>query len=81
MTIYETVSENVRAAIDASELTQSQVAEKLGVDRGNFNTQLHRGKFNLCRLVHVAKILGVSTASLLDGVDKDAPVSKGDNET
>jgi transcriptional regulator with XRE-family HTH domain len=55
--IFKRVSANITAAILASGMSQNAVAEKLGVNSGNFSNQLRTGNFRIDRLYSLAEIL------------------------
>jgi DNA-binding Xre family transcriptional regulator len=56
--IFKRVSANITAKILASGMSQNSVADKLGVESGNFSVQLRSGNFRIDRLDSLAEILG-----------------------
>jgi transcriptional regulator with XRE-family HTH domain len=65
LSILGVVSRNVRARIEQSGYTQNQVAELLGVDKGNFSAQIKTGNFKIGRLYSLAEILGCKAKDFL----------------
>jgi transcriptional regulator with XRE-family HTH domain len=69
---YKTIGRNIRSARQDAGLTQEQTAERLRISQLHFG-RLERGErpASLEQLAQIASVLGVTTASLLNGCVMD----------
>lgn len=79
---HKTIGRNIRSARQEAGLTQEQTAERLRLSQLHFG-RLERGErpASLEQLAHIASVLGVTTASLLNGsvMDECFDAAPGDN--
>jgi transcriptional regulator with XRE-family HTH domain len=67
------VAANVRAELARRRITQTDVAQRLGVSRQNVAQRLNGSvDFRVGELIAVADMLGITIAELLDGVKASA---------
>ena len=67
------VAANVRAELARRRITQTDVAQRLGVTRQNVAQRLNGSvDFRVGELIAVADMLGITIAELLDGVKASA---------
>lgn len=67
------VAANVRAELARRRITQTDVAQRLGVSRQNVAQRLNGSvDFRVGELISVADMLGITIAELLDGVKASA---------
>ena len=67
------VAANVRAELARRRITQTDVAQRLGVSRQNVAQRLNGSvDFRVGELIAVAEMLGITIAELLDGVKASA---------
>ena len=69
-TVLAALGQNVRRRREARELTQEKLAEKAGLDP-TYISGIERGLRNpgIRNVARLAKALGLTTATLLEGVD------------
>jgi transcriptional regulator with XRE-family HTH domain len=65
----QSISKILKKILIDKNMTQTEVAKKLGTSKGNFNNQLNRDNYRLDDVIKIADILGYETNLVL--IDKD----------
>ena len=65
----QSISKIIRKILIDKNMTQTEVAEKLGTSKGNFNNQLNRDNYRLEDIIKIAEVLGYEVNLIL--IDKD----------